>query len=137
MLICIDGLDESKNREYWLTKILEAKSYETIYQDIKFVFLSRHSFFKSNNDKKDLWNCINYLPPQSDVNIDELFNKYIDYYDIKIDGYEWIKNILKTPLSIKLFCNLYSGHELDITSERQLVITSLIKNKYDRVGIRQ
>lgn len=133
LFICIDGIDESKYREYWLTKIHEAKSYESIYPDIKFVFLSRHTLFKTYEERKDLWNNISYLPTQSDADIDNLLDKYTGHYKIDINSHQWIRNIIKTPLSVKLFCDLFKGRSLEQTSEHHLIITSLIKKKIDEM----
>ncbi len=127
-LICIDGIEESSSWSFWKERIEEAKVYEKDFAGIKFVFLSRPYVFNQYY-KLDYCNCFCRMPSYGDVSIAELFDNYIDYYNIELDGNNWIKGMLRTPMALKLFCDIYKNSKVGSLSKNSVVITKLFQEK--------
>ena len=139
-LICVDGIDEAANWQFWQERIDEAKIYESDFPNIRFVFLSRPYVFPDYY-KTDYRLCFHMLPSFGDVPVSSLFNDYMDYYEIDLCGNMWIKGMLKTPMALKLFCDIYRGMRIESLPKNSVVITKLfekkikcIEDEYRRLG---
>lgn len=127
-LICVDGIDESSNWEFWKERVEEAKIYEKEFPRIKFVFLARPYVFPRYY-KLDYNYCFFNIPSSGDVAVEDLFDEYVKYYNIDIGNNYWIKNVLRTPIALKLFCDLYKKKKIETLPQNSLVLTSLFSNK--------
>ena len=131
-LICVDGIDEASSWSCWKERIEETQVYENIFSNVKFVFLSRPYVFPRYYDL-DYRECFYTLPSSGDVSVNELFDNYIAFYKIDLCGNYWIKGILRTPMSLKLFCDLYGNSRVGNLDKNSLVITRLFQKKIDSV----
>ena len=127
-VIIVDGIDESASWKFWIDKISETKAYQKFFPRIKFVFLSRPYVF-SNIYKLPYSNSFYQIPITGDGNLDEICNKYFTAYKIDIGGNFWIKKNLKSPASIKLFCDIYRGQKIVTLPYNTVVLTELYKAK--------
>lgn len=133
-LICVDGIDESESHYYWIDRIKEASAYEKNFKNVKFVFLSRPnvfhiSYFIKNKNSGGLSHCVRHIPVWGDIPVEKIFDQYIEYYKINLGTNRWIKNMLRTPLALKLFCNIYEGKKITNLSKNSIIITSLFDEK--------
>lgn len=131
-LICVDGIDESSSWDFWKERIEETQAYENIFPNVKFVFLSRPYVFHRYYDL-DYRECFYTLPSSGDVSVNELFGDYVAFYKIDLCGNHWIKGILRTPMALKLFCDLYGNSSVGNLDKSSLVITKLFQKKIDSV----
>lgn len=131
-LICVDGIDEASSWSFWKERIEETQVYENIFSNVKFVFLSRPYVFPRYYDL-DYRECFYTLPSSGDVSVNELFDNYIAFYKIDLCGNYWIKGILRTPMSLKLFCDLYGNSRVGNLDKNSLVIIRLFQKKIDSV----
>ncbi len=131
-LICIDGIEESSSWSFWKERIEEAKGYEKDFEGIKFAFLSRPYVFNEYY-KLDYSNCFCRMPSHGDVSVAELFDNYIAHYNIDLDGNNWIKGMLRTPMALKLFCDIYKNSKVGSLPKNSVVITKLFQEKIKSV----
>ena len=131
-LICVDGIDEASSWSFWKERIEETQVYEGIFPNVKFVFLSRPYVFPRYYDL-DYRECFYTLPSSVDVSVNELFDDYIAFYKIDLCGNYWIKEILSTPMALKLFCDLYGNSSVGNLDKNSLVITKLFQKKINSV----
>ena len=131
-VICVDGLDEAKSWSYWREKIDEVTAYKEDYPRIKFVFLSRPYVFGKVYEL-DYSDRFIRIQPDGDVSVDEICDKYLSRYQINIGKNNWIKKLLKTPDSVRLFCDIYQGKNIDHLPQNTLVITSLYRKKIEEL----
>lgn len=127
-LICIDGIEESSSWSFWEERIEEAKVYEKDFAGIKFVFLARPYVFKEYY-KLDFSYCFCRMPSYGDISVAELFDNYIAHYNIDLDGNNWIKGMLRTPMALKLFCDIYKNSKVGNLPKNSVVITKLFQEK--------
>lgn len=133
-LICVDGIEESASWPFWEERIEEAKAYEKDFAGIKFVFLSRPYVFP-DYFKRDYRSCFCCMPSFGDINVQDLFDTYIDYYNIDLDRNIWIKGMLRTPMALKLFCDIYKNSKVGSLSKNSVVITKLFQKKINSIEI--
>lgn len=131
-LICVDGIDEATSWDFWQERINEVKVYEKDFSGIKFVFLSRPYVFKRYKELK-YRDAFFYIPSHGDVSVAQIFDQYIEYYNVNLDGNIWIKNMLKTPMALKLFCDRYRNTKIGLLSKNSMVITNLLKEKINSI----
>lgn len=131
-LICVDGLDEATSWDFWQERINEVKVYEKDFSGIKFVFLSRPYVFKRYKELK-YRDAFFYIPSHGDVSVAQIFDQYIEYYNVNLDGNIWIRNMLKTPMALKLFCDRYRNTKIGLLSKNSMVITNLFKEKINSI----
>lgn len=81
----------------------------------------------------DYRECFYTLPSSGDVSVNELFDDYIAFYKIDLCGNYWIKEILSTPMALKLFCDLYGNSSVGNLDKNSLVITKLFQKKINSV----
>lgn len=127
-LICIDGIEESASWSFWEERIEEAKTYEKDFAGIKFVFLSRPYVFKEYY-KSDYRQCFCRMPSYGDVSVSKLFDNYIAFYNIDLDRNTWIRGMLRTPMALKLFCDIYKDAKVGVLPKNSVVITKLFQEK--------
>lgn len=128
IVIFVDGLDESQHYEFWERRIDETEYYKDKFPRIRFVFSAR-PYVLTDYFKKPYFNSIEYIPSSGDATVEELFDAYVDYYDIDINGNEWIRDSLVSPISLRLFCEIYRGRRIENLQRNSVIITELFKNK--------
>lgn len=133
IIICIDGIDESKPYDIWLERIRETEIYESQYNRIKFVFLSRPYVFEDIEYDDKLFSKIKSIPFTGDVNVRNIFDGYIEEYKVNINGNQWIKNVINTPLLLRLFCEVYKGKTIDDIDKRSITINKLFMRKIEMI----
>ena len=130
IVICVDGLDESYPYTYWQECVRETLAYQEIYKRIRFVFLTRPYAFKYSYEDMISGTC-RRIPYVGDVDTEQLFDAYASYFNIDIGDNLWIREMLDTPLSVKLFCELYKNKKIVSIERNHLVITYLFKRKIE------
>lgn len=129
VLICIDGLDELKPSDFWIDRLRETKVISQRYKRIKFCATTRPCVFDKLKFNDELRQHLKYLRPSGDVPVNELFEKYILYYNIKINGCNWLKWTIKTPLALKLFCDINKGKTITDIDRKSVTLSKLIREK--------
>jgi hypothetical protein len=133
VLICVDGIDELRPFDIWFDLIGETEAICKQYTRIKFCFTSRsHVFNGFSSDNKMLLNVLN-LVSDGDAPVNKMFDAYIKEYGIKLNDNEWLKWCIKTPLALKLFCELYDHKEIEILEKSSVTITNLLEKKIKKL----
>lgn len=129
-VICVDAIDEAKSWEFWRNKIGEVKAYEEKFKRIVFVFLSRPYVFEEDFLKTHR-GCLHKMPNSGDVEAENLCDLYFDKYSIEIGKNRGLKGLLRTPISVKLFCDIYRGKNVEKIENITTIITALFKKKIE------
>lgn len=129
-VIFVDGIDEAPSWEFWKNKIDETSTYGKIFPDIKFVFLSRPYVFENYN-KSSYRSCFYLLPNTGDGDLEELCDKYFIAYNVDIGENQWIKNNLRSPMAVKLFCDIYRNQKISKLPQNAVILTQLYKAKIE------
>lgn len=127
-VICVDGIDEASSWKFWRDRIEETVAFSAMFPRIKFIFLSRPYVFA---DRYELTysDCFYSLPMSGDGDLEEICDKYFVAYRIDIGENNWIRENLKTPIAVKLFCDIYGNRKIDNLSQNTVVLTELLKAK--------
>lgn len=127
-VICVDGIDEATSWKFWRDRIEETVAFSVMFPRIKFVFLSRPYVFE---DRYELAysDCFHSLPMSGDGDLEEICDKYFAAYRIDIGENNWIRENLKTPIAVKLFCDIYGNRKIDNLPQNTVVLTELLKAK--------
>lgn len=133
IIICIDGLDEIKPYDFWINKINEANVIGKKYSRLKFVFSSRHNVSDQIDYKDSLNKKKFYINENGDTPTYKLFEPYINAYNIKVENPDLIKWVLRTPLSLKLFCELFENRKINGIENKLYTITNLIRQKLKNI----
>lgn len=108
VLICLDGLDESIPYKHWIDKINEIEEITTVHSRIRFLISSRPYVLKNKTI-----NCKAIrLNSDGDVKVSDIFSKYIDTYNVRIikkEDFNYLKWAIKTPLDLRIFCEIYEN----------------------------
>lgn len=127
VILFLEGLDESRPYKQWFDRIKEFEYIQSKFPRIKLCITSRPFVFREF--AKSLTGNWIYLPSDGDVSVSELFDIYINHFDINIGKQTWIRRSLRTPLALRLFCEIYKNNN-NLSLERSSVtITNLISKK--------
>lgn len=130
-LICIDGIDESQPYSKWQQIIDEALIISQKFSRIKFCFSGRYYAFKELNIKDKLIKRINSNIINGKMKYD-MIKKYFDSYNVKTNDFVFFYEVLKNPLMIKLFCELYKGQTVS-NSTKNITLTKIIKKTLENL----
>ncbi|WP_131464482.1 hypothetical protein, partial [Acetivibrio straminisolvens] len=130
ILICIDGVDESTPYDLWHERLREIEVICHKYPRLRFCITSRPYAFRKLNYKDSLLSNVLVLPSDGDVPVNELFDKYIREFNIKIEGCSWVKWSLKTPLALRVFCEIYRNRRVAGIEKSSTTITNLLSKKF-------
>lgn len=133
IIICIDGLDEVQPYNFWINKINEANVIGETHKRIKFIFTSRHNVAELVDLNDDINQLMFYVNEEGDTSPYLLFDSYIKYYNIQIEQPRLIKYLLRTPLALKLFCEIFQNKKINSVQNKICTITSLIQQKLSTV----
>lgn len=125
IIFFVDGLDETSLSDRWIKLIQETNVITKKYPTIKFCFLSRPHIFHNSNLNVETIN----IDVNGDVPVYKLFDAYISAYNVDVSNSEWIRYVLDTPLSLKLFCEINKNKKVEYKSSADVSIESLIKEK--------
>jgi len=131
VVILVDAIDESKDYDGWKQKIQEVNSIVKKCPMIRFAFTSRPFVFAQDELLKEI-NSI-YLNPDGDVSTLTLYEKYTNFYNIKVVNNNLIKYSLNTPFALKLFCELNKNKIVDTTDIKDFTVNNLIREKIQMV----
>lgn len=129
-VILVDGIDESKDWNFWIQKINEVDAIKDSFPRIKFVFLSRPYVFDYNQELYDS-PYTQSIPDTGDADLELLCERYFSEYHIDIGENIWIKQSLNTPLAIRLFCEKYRNQTIENLEKNTVVLTELFKKKME------
>jgi hypothetical protein len=86
ILICIDGLDESKPYDLWFDRLREIEAICYKYPRLRFCITSRPYVFRELAYDDNLLRNTLSLASNGDVPVNELFQEYIEHFHINIEG---------------------------------------------------
>lgn len=130
IIIFVEGVDESQPYDLWYDRLREVEAICSKYPRLRFCITSRPYVFRElNYDDRLLSNAL-WLAPDGDVPVNELYEEYIRYFQVNIDGGAWIKWSLKTPLALRVFCEIYKYQRVSALEKSALTITKLISHKF-------
>ncbi|MBE9114453.1 hypothetical protein IQ249_00950 [Lusitaniella coriacea LEGE 07157] len=125
-LIAIDGLDETPRAERWTDKLGELISLAKQYPKILFVCSLRTNLFR----RITLPGGINPVHLSgSDATLGEIFESYCKVNRIECPPI--LRWALSTPLTIRLFADLYQGQQINTVTLQEFSLVSLINRKID------
>lgn len=127
-VILVDGIDESKDWNFWVQKINEVDAIKDSFPRIKFVFLSRPYVFDYNQELFDS-PYTQSIPDTGDADLEVLCERYFSEYHIDIGENLWIKQSLNTPLAIRLFCEKYRNQMIENLEKNTVILTEIFKKK--------
>lgn len=131
VLICVDGIDEAIPWKNWINRIGELQVVLEKYSRIRVCISSRPYVFKEIRKY-----CYVQISGDGDIKVNELFDAYITYYNINIiekETYSWIKWSLKTPFSLRLFCERYSNSNISNHIGIYTTISHLLSQKIKQI----
>ena len=102
VLIIVDGIDESSKPTKWIERIKETKAIVTKFPQVRFCFTSRPAAIPKEVD----YTKVERINSNGDVPTYKLFDSYMHEFNITVQNHKWIKSVLTTPLTLKLFCEL-------------------------------
>lgn len=129
-VICVDGIDEADSWDFWKNRIEEVDAFRELYPRVKFIFLSRPYVFNEKYKLSDR-NDISNIPFNGDVDPAILCETYFKEYKINIGKNRWIKTLLKSPMAVKLFCDIYQDTNVEKIDNNTTVITKLFHKKIE------
>ena len=125
VIIIVDGIDEASDYDFWKDKIKESAVILKNFPVLRFCFTSRlHALSGYINDTSTVM-----IPSVGDVPCYKLFDSYIEAYNIKIQNANWLKYSFSTPLTLKLFCEIYQNQTIFDNKKIDSSIACLLKNK--------
>lgn len=128
--VFVDGLDEKGPPSRWTTLIRQSVAITKEYPRIRFAYSSRpYGIERTHTD--GLWECSYRIEDEGDVPACELFDRYIEHYNINLAGSTRYKWMLQTPMELHMFCTAYSGKRID--KEVSTCLTSLVNAETDRL----
>lgn len=127
-VIMVDGIDEADSWDFWKEKISETEVYKKRFSRVKFIFFSRPYVFENYNELPYSDSILN-IPQTGDANLEKICEKYFEKYNVDIQDNFWIKNNLKSPMAIKLFCDIYNNKKIITLEKNMTVLTNLYKEK--------
>lgn len=130
VLIAIDGLDETTRAERWAEKLGELTVIAQQYPRILFALSVRPSLVQrislpENIDRVRLRG--------SDSPLAYVFKAHCQTNDIQCPPV--LRWVLRTPLAIRLFAELYRGQRIDNISLQDFSLVELIKRKIDNAEL--
>lgn len=132
ILICIDGIDEHSDYQYWYEKQLEANELIKKYKNFRFCFIGRRYAFKKLETLEN-YKVLNFdYNPGYDAN--EMFDKYMLEYNIKFSNSINIKPYLNNTLVLKSFVELYQNKKIDTLNGININLVQLFKIKLDKMN---
>ncbi|MBW4426774.1 MAG: hypothetical protein KME50_20575 [Nostoc desertorum CM1-VF14] len=130
VLIAVDGLDETTRAERWAEKLGELAVVAQQYPRILFAFSVRPSLVQRISLPRNIdWICLK----GSDAPLAYIFKAHCQINGIQCPPL--LRWVLRTPLAIRLFAELYRGQIIDNISEQNFSLVELIKRKINNAEL--
>jgi hypothetical protein len=130
ILICIEGVDESRPYDLWYDRLREIEAICLQYPRLRFCITSRPYVFRELAYDDSLLSNTLRLPSDGDVPVNELYQEYIEFFHVNIERCSWIKWSLKTPLALRIFCENYKYKRISGVEKSSVTITNLLSQKF-------
>ncbi len=128
VLICIDALNETPNRNIWRTGLTDFSDEISNTKNVKLLVSCRTDYLAQTipdsirNQKSSTWSIKEHLG--LGINILEAFPKYIKAYNITWNGLPPLTSEFRNPLFLRIFCETFKNDKVDPSS---LSIYSILK----------
>ena len=132
VLICFDGIDEHSDYEYWYEKQLEAEEIIKTYRNFSFCFIGRRYAFKKIENLQS-YKIVNF-DNHPGFDMKEMFNKYMQQYNIKFGNSINIKTYLNNPLVLKTFSEMNKDRVIDSLEGLKINLVELFTIKLDKMN---
>ncbi|MBQ8241672.1 MAG: hypothetical protein IJZ38_12740 [Bacteroides sp.] len=129
VIIFVDGLDESSPQERWVERIQETDVIVSRYPQIRFCFTARPTAMP----KPFRYARIKRLSSSGDVPSHQLFDSYMNAYNITVQNRGWLKTALSTPLALKLFCELNQNSTFTCSEKAEISMAALWRKKIEKI----
>lgn len=129
VVIVVDGLDESSDKDRWIERIKESNVITSVYSQIRFVFTTRPSIIQAPIDYAE----VKRLNSGGDVPVYKIFDAYIKRYNVVVKNQGWLRHALTTPLALKLFCELNANTVLNDVDNAEISMTELWRKKIAKI----
>ncbi|MEE0945004.1 MAG: hypothetical protein UIM24_06115 [Clostridia bacterium] len=129
VVIIVDGIDESAPYQKWFERIKETNTIIDSYPQIRFCFTSRPFVFTGRVDYAEAIR----IKSDGDAPAYKLFDNYINAYNISAQNKGWLKQVLTTPLSLKLFCEVHKNKSVSYSKQADVSILELLRKKIEMI----
>lgn len=133
VVIFVDGIDECRPYDKWIERMREVDVICHEHPRIRFCFSCRSYVFSDLSFRDPLLCNKLILPSDGDCSVAKLFNNYMREYEIDISKVKWIKWVIKTPLALRLFCEIYQNKSIEAIDPACMTIANLIRAKIDNL----
>lgn len=127
--VLVDGLDERPPSSFWEEMIKQGDAISRRYPRVRFAYSSRPSGTSFND--RNLTSCFYSLDAEGDVPAYQLFDRYIEHYDIDLDGNNQLKWLLRTPMELRMFCTAHQSRR--VKANVSACLTDLVAAEIDRL----
>jgi hypothetical protein len=131
-VICVDGLDEADNWEAWQNRISEINYVARMHFRLRFIITARPYMLRATKLTETLRQNVVMLPPEGDINLDTVFDKYMAKFNIDVSKVPWVRWNIRSPLALHIFCELNAGKTF---AEGDKISTTLGELLRDRVKV--
>ncbi len=134
VLLCIDGIDETRPYTRWNERIREVNTITAFHERIKFCFTGRPYAFER---KKTMFNhdyMRVYLSDVGDVSVKTIYDDYINHFNVNDEGVKWLRHTIRTPYTLKLLCEIYSGKRIESIGKSDVTISNLLQKKFEMLN---
>lgn len=129
-LICVDGLDETQDWDAWQNRVKEIEAITAAFPRVRFLVTGRDYFFEHTGLDGSLSKHLSHLPPEGDVPVRQVFDRYIAKYQIDVSEVPWVKWSIRSLLVLRLFCNQYKGRRLSKSDHISTTIGGLLRDRF-------
>lgn len=128
-LICLDGLDEADNWDAWKARVQEIEQLAIEHPRLRFIVTSRPYMLRDTGLIKALENKITYLSPEGDVRVHEVFDAYMQRFQIDAANVPWVRWNIRSLLALRIFCELYKGRTFGPSEKVSTTLGELLRDK--------
>jgi hypothetical protein len=128
-LICLDGLDEADNWDAWKARVQEIDQFAINHPRLRFIVTSRPYMLRDTGLIKALENKITYLSPEGDVRVHEVFDAYMQRFQIDAANVPWVRWNIRSLLALRIFCELYKGRTFGPSEKVSTTLGELLRDK--------
>jgi hypothetical protein len=132
LLIAIDGIEESVELDAWGDRLGELDQILVKHHKIRFCIMVRPYVFAKGPLPLSRVDYTS-IREDGDVPVSDIFDQYIRTFNINVDAVPWVQFALKTPLALKLFCELYSGRVLLSENSLKTTVSHLLLSKIKKI----
>ncbi|OMP68695.1 restriction endonuclease [Domibacillus epiphyticus] len=131
-LIAVDGIEESVELDAWKNRLGELDQILITNQKIRFCIMARPYVFENKPLPLSKVNLVK-IRDEGDVPVSYIFDEYISTYNIDVTEVPWVRFTLKTPLALRLFCEIYAGKTLRENDSIKTTVAHLLLAKIMKI----